>query len=62
MFPKCTGRFGPTEAQATLRSLPVRIISTSFVCGVLCGTGRLYTLNKKWGRWEVISNPIVWVS
>jgi hypothetical protein len=43
-------------------SLREAIISTSFVCGFLCGTGRLYTLRKKWGRWEVISNPIVWVS
>jgi hypothetical protein len=43
-------------------SLREAIISTSFVCGFLCGTGRLYMLRKKWGRWEVISNPIVWVS
>jgi hypothetical protein len=43
-------------------SLHEAIISTSLVCGFLCGTGWLYTLRKKWGRWEVISNPIVWVS
>jgi hypothetical protein len=43
-------------------SLHEAIISTSFVCGILCGTGRLYTLRKKSGKWEVISNPIVWVS
>lgn len=43
-------------------SLREAIISTSFVCGILCGTRRLYILRKKWGRWEVISNPIVWAS
>jgi hypothetical protein len=43
-------------------SLHEAIISTSFVCGFLCGSGRRYTLRKKWGRWEIISNPVVWVS
>jgi hypothetical protein len=43
-------------------SLHEAVISTLFICGSLCGTGRLYILRKKRGRWEVISSPIVWVS
>jgi hypothetical protein len=43
-------------------SLQEAIISTSFICSSLCGTGRLYILRKKQGRWEVISSPVVWVS
>jgi hypothetical protein len=38
------------------------IVSTSFVCGGLCGTGQRYILRKKWGRWEVAGKWIVWVS
>jgi hypothetical protein len=39
-------------------SLHEAIVSTSFVCGGLCGTGRLYILRKIRGRWEVIGNSI----
>jgi hypothetical protein len=38
------------------------IVSTSFVCGGLCGTGCRYVLKKKWGRWEVANKWMVWVS
>jgi len=38
------------------------LVSSSFVCGGLCGTGRLYILKKKWGRWEVTGISIVWIS
>ncbi len=38
------------------------IISTSFVCGGLCGTGSRYVLRKKSGRWEVVNKWVVWVS
>jgi hypothetical protein len=38
------------------------IVSTSFVCGGLCGTGQLYILKKKRGKWEVAANSILWVS
>jgi hypothetical protein len=38
------------------------IVSTSFICGVLCGTGRRYILRKKRDTWVVIGKPIVWVS
>lgn len=38
------------------------IVSVSFVCGGLCGTGHRYILRRKWGRWEVVNKWIVWVS
>jgi hypothetical protein len=38
------------------------IVSTSFVCGGLCGSGSRYVLRKNWGRWEVVNKWIVWVS
>ena len=38
------------------------IVSTSIVCGSLCGTGRRYVLRKKWGKWEVVDAWVVWVS
>jgi hypothetical protein len=43
-------------------TLDEAVVSTSFVCGTLCGSGRRYTLRKKWGKWEIISKPILWVS
>jgi hypothetical protein len=43
-------------------SLHEAIVSTSFICGGLCGTGRRYILRKKWGRWEVMDKWVVWVS
>ena len=38
------------------------IVSVSFVCGGLCGTGHRYILKRKWGRWKVVNKWIVWVS
>jgi hypothetical protein len=38
------------------------IVSVSFVCNSLCGTGHRYILRRKWGRWEVVKKWIVWVS
>jgi hypothetical protein len=43
-------------------SLHEAIVSTSFVCGGLCGTGHRYVLKRKWGRWQVASKWITWVS
>jgi hypothetical protein len=43
-------------------SLHQAIVSTSFVCGGLCGTGRYYVLKKRSGRWQIIGGSIVWVS
>ena len=38
------------------------IVSSSFVCGGLCGTGWRHILRKKWGKWVVVESWIVWVS
>jgi hypothetical protein len=38
------------------------MVSTSFACGGLCGTGSRYVLRKKRGRWEVVNKWVVWVS
>ena len=38
------------------------IVSTSFDCGMLCGSGHLYVLRKIRGHWEVVSKRLVWVS
>jgi len=38
------------------------IVSVSFVCGGLCGSGNRYVLRKKSGRWEVVNRWMVWIS
>lgn len=38
------------------------IVSTSYVCGGLCGIGSVYVLTKKWGRWEVAKQWGRWIS
>ena len=38
------------------------IVSTVFVCGMLCGTGQRYILRRKFGTWEVVDKCIIWVS
>lgn len=38
------------------------IVATSFICGVLCGSGHVYILQKTRGRWEVVNKWMVWVS
>lgn len=38
------------------------IVSSSFMCGALCGTGRRHILRKKWGKWVVVESWIVWVA
>jgi hypothetical protein len=43
-------------------SLHEALVSTSFICGGLCGTGWRYVLRKKAGSWKVVSKWIVWVS
>ena len=43
-------------------TLDEAIVSASFVCGGLCGTGWRYTLRKKRGRWAVAGKSIIWVS
>ena len=38
------------------------IVSSSYVCGMLCGTSWRYILRKKRGKWEVVDVRILWVS
>jgi hypothetical protein len=38
------------------------VVSSSFVCGGLCGVGQTYVLKKTWGRWQVANKWVVWVS
>jgi hypothetical protein len=38
------------------------IVSTSFVCGMLCGSGERYVLRKVRGHWQVVNEWTVWVS
>lgn len=60
-FPGASGiiSFSHVGFDATLREA---IVSVSFVCGGLCGSGHRYVLKKKRGRWEVVSKLMVWVS
>jgi hypothetical protein len=61
LFPGASGiiSFSHVGFDSTLHEA---IVSTSFICGGLCGAGRRYILRKKWGRWEVADKWIVWVS
>jgi hypothetical protein len=38
------------------------VLSASYVCGGLCGTGWRYVLRKRKGRWEVVTKSIIWMS
>jgi len=38
------------------------IVSSSFVCGLLCGDGRRLILRKKRGKWVVVEGLVVWIS
>ena len=61
LFPGAAGiiSFSRVGFDSTLHEA---IVSSSFECGLLCGTGWQYTLRKKRGRWEVAGKWIVWVS
>jgi len=61
LFPGASGiiSFSHVGFDPTLREA---IVSTAHVCGGLCGTGSLYVLRKKWGRWVVVNKRVVWVS
>lgn len=61
LFPGASGiiSFSHVGFDSTLREA---IVSTSFVCGGLCGSGSRYVLRKKWGRWQVVNKWMVWVS
>jgi|SRR5215472_11581612 len=38
------------------------IVSSAFVCGMLCGEGRRHILRKTRGRWVVVQSLVVWIS
>jgi len=61
LFPGANGiiSFSRVGFDSTLHEA---IVSTSFVCGGLCGSGSRYVLRKKWGHWEVVNKWMVWVS
>jgi hypothetical protein len=43
-------------------TLDEAILASSFVCGALCGTGKIYVVRKRFGHWRVVNQWIVWVS
>jgi hypothetical protein len=44
------------------RNLRQAIVSTSLVCGMLCGSRRIYALGKVRGQWQVVRSWVIWVS
>jgi len=38
------------------------IVSSTFVCGLLCGERRRYILRKTRGKWVVVQSLVVWIS
>lgn len=38
------------------------IVSSVFVCGMLCGQGQRHILRKTSGKWVVVQNLVVWIS
>lgn len=43
-------------------ALDEAVVSTSFVCGGLCGSGWRHFLKKRRGRWQITDTSQVWVS
>jgi hypothetical protein len=43
-------------------ALDEAVVSRSFVCGGLCGSGWRYFLKKRRGRWQVTDRCMVWIS
>jgi hypothetical protein len=61
LFPGASGiiSFSPVGFDSTLHEA---LVSTSFVCGMLCGFGQRYVLRKVQGHWQVVDGWTVWVS
>lgn len=38
------------------------IVSSAFVCGMLCGEGRRHILRKTRGKWVVVQSIVVWIA
>jgi hypothetical protein len=43
-------------------SLHEAMVTVSFICGGLCGSGHRYVLRKESGHWEVVNKWMLWVS
>ena len=61
LFPGAAGiiSFSRVGFDSTLHEA---IVSTSFVCGMLCGSGQRYVLRKVRGHWQVVNGWTVWIS
>lgn len=61
LFPGAVGiiSFSRVGFDSTLHEA---IVSTSFVCGMLCGSGHRYLLRNVGGHWQVINRLMLWVS
>lgn len=61
LFPGASGiiSFSHVGFDSTLHEA---IVATSFVCGMLCGSGHRYVLREIRGHWEVVNQWTVWVS
>jgi hypothetical protein len=72
-----THKDGPTDFRQTLpgasgiislsrvgfdSTLHEAIVSSAFVCGMLCGEGRRHILRKTRGKWVVVQSLVVWIS
>lgn len=60
-FPGASGIIGLSRVGFD-KELSEAIVSTSFVCGGLCGSGDRYFLKKVGGVWKVVSRRETWVS
>lgn len=61
LFPGATGIIGLSHAGFD-KQIGEAIVTTSYVCGGLCGGGHRYFLKKFGGRWIVVSKRETWVS
>ena len=61
LFPRAGGIISFSHVGFDSR-LHEAIVSVSYVCGGLCGSGHRYVLKKMRGQWEVVSRLELWVS
>jgi len=60
-FPGASGIISLSQA-AFDSNLHEAIVSSAFVCGMLCGEGRRHILRKTRGKWVVVQSLVVWIS
>ena len=61
LFPGATGIIGLSHVGFD-KQIGEAIVTTSYICGGLCGGGHRYFLKKVGGRWIVVSKRGTWVS